>query len=92
MGVISEADLLNLLRSALSSDTPSTVKQARELMGTGIDPMKLTSQLAKVITDILSGGCGSIASKFGKRMQWSCFLAKTIYSSIRNCLPCFSCS
>ncbi|XP_074566299.1 protein STICHEL-like 2 [Curcuma longa] len=64
MGVVSEADLLNLLRSALSSDTASTVKRARELMGTGIDPMKLTSQLAKVITDILSGGCGSIASKF----------------------------
>ncbi|XP_074569127.1 protein STICHEL-like 2 [Curcuma longa] len=63
MGAISEAELLKLLQSALSSDTSSTVKRARELMRTGICPMKLTSQLAKIITDILSGECGSVGSK-----------------------------
>ncbi|XP_042472643.1 protein STICHEL-like 2 [Zingiber officinale] len=63
MGAISEAELLKLLQAALSSDTSSTVKRARELMSTGICPMKLTSQLAKIITDILSGGCGSVGSK-----------------------------
>ncbi|WOL04419.1 protein STICHEL-like 2 [Canna indica] len=56
MGVVSDDDLLDLLHSALSADTSGTVRRARDLMSSGIDPMQLTSQLAKLITDILSGG------------------------------------
>ena len=55
MGVVSEEKLLDLLELAMSSDTAETVKRARDLMDSGVDPMTLTSQLAGVITNIIAG-------------------------------------
>lgn len=55
VGVVSDEKLLELLELAMSSDTVETVKRARELMDSGIDPMILTSQLATLIMDIIAG-------------------------------------
>lgn len=57
IGVVSDDELLDLLDLALSSDTSNTVRRARELMRSKIDPMQLTSQLANLIMDILAGKC-----------------------------------
>ncbi|XP_044489663.1 protein STICHEL [Mangifera indica] len=55
VGVVSDDKLLELLELAMSSDTAETVKRARELMDSGVDPMVLTSQLASLIMDIIAG-------------------------------------
>ncbi|KAK9095752.1 hypothetical protein Sjap_021249 [Stephania japonica] len=55
VGVVSEEKLLDLLELAMSSDTAETVKRARELMDSGVDPMALMSQLAGLIMDIIAG-------------------------------------
>lgn len=39
----------------MSSETADTVKKARELMDSGVDPVVLTSQLASLIMDIIAG-------------------------------------
>ncbi|XP_031375015.1 protein STICHEL-like 2 [Punica granatum] len=57
VGTVSDDDLLDLLDLALSSDTSNTVIKARELMRSRVDPVQLTSQLASLIMDILSGNC-----------------------------------
>ncbi|KAL7138806.1 hypothetical protein ABFS83_09G007200 [Erythranthe nasuta] len=54
-GVVSDDELLDLLYLALSSDASNTVKKARELLRSRIDPMQLISQLANLIMDILAG-------------------------------------
>lgn len=54
-GVVSDDELLDLLYLAMSSDASNTVKKARELMRSRIDPLQLTSQLASLIMDILAG-------------------------------------
>ncbi|XP_077227862.1 protein STICHEL-like 2 isoform X2 [Tasmannia lanceolata] len=56
-GMVSDDELLDLLDLALSSDTSNTVRRARELMRSRIDPMQLISQLANIIMDILAGRC-----------------------------------
>ncbi|KAA8536650.1 hypothetical protein F0562_029128 [Nyssa sinensis] len=55
VGVVSDEKLLELLELAMSSDTAETVKRARELMDSGVDPMVLMSQLATLIMDIIAG-------------------------------------
>ncbi|XP_058097515.1 protein STICHEL [Magnolia sinica] len=55
VGVVPDEKLLDLLELAMSSDTAETVKRARELMDSGIDPMALMSQLADLIMDIITG-------------------------------------
>ncbi|CAI0376833.1 unnamed protein product [Linum tenue] len=55
VGVVSDEKLLELLELALLSDTAETVKRARDLMDSGIDPMVLMSQLASLIMDIIAG-------------------------------------
>ncbi|KAK8525090.1 hypothetical protein V6N12_029935 [Hibiscus sabdariffa] len=55
IGVVSDEKLLELLELAMSSDTAETVKRARELMESGVDPMVLMSQLASLIMDIIAG-------------------------------------
>ncbi|CAO2840501.1 unnamed protein product [Amaranthus hypochondriacus] len=55
IGSVSDDELLDLLDLALSADTSNTVKKARELMSSRIDPMQLISQLANIIMDILAG-------------------------------------
>lgn len=68
MGVVSDDELLDLLHLALSSDTPETVKRARELMRSRIDPLQLISQLANLIMDILAGKCQEETSEVKRRI------------------------
>ncbi|XP_059657234.1 protein STICHEL-like 2 isoform X2 [Cornus florida] len=63
IGVVSDDELLDLLDMALSSDTSNTVRRARELMRSRIDPMQLISQLANLIMDILAGKCEEVTSE-----------------------------
>ncbi|KAJ8553968.1 hypothetical protein K7X08_024646 [Anisodus acutangulus] len=68
IGAVSDDELLELLHLALSSDTSNTVKRARELMRSRIDPMQLVSQLANLIMDILAGKCQRSACKVKDRL------------------------
>nr|KYP52104.1 DNA polymerase III subunit gamma/tau [Cajanus cajan] len=63
VGVVSDEKLLELLELAMSSDTVETVKRARELMDSGVDPMVLMSQLAGLIMDIIAGSYAVIDTK-----------------------------
>ncbi|OVA19149.1 DNA polymerase III [Macleaya cordata] len=63
VGVVSDEKLLDLLELAMSSDTAETVKRARELMDSGVDPMALMSQLAGLIMDIIAGTYCLVDSK-----------------------------
>lgn len=47
--------MVDLLDFALSADTVNTVKNLREIMESGVEPLALMSQLATVITDVLAG-------------------------------------
>ncbi|KAE8696135.1 2-C-methyl-D-erythritol 4-phosphate cytidylyltransferase [Hibiscus syriacus] len=64
VGVVSDEKLLELLELAMSSDTTETVKRARELMESGVDPMILISQLASLIMDIIAGTYNITDSKY----------------------------
>ncbi|MCO5567674.1 hypothetical protein L7F22_021368 [Adiantum nelumboides] len=57
VGLIPEDELINLLEMAFSMDTVNTVNTIRDLMGSGVEPLALASQLATLITDILAGRC-----------------------------------
>ena len=56
MGLVPDGRLLDLLDFALSADTVNTVRNLKELMTSGVDPLSLMSQLACLITSILAGG------------------------------------
>lgn len=64
MGVVPDEKLLELLELAMSSDTAETLKRARELMNSGIDPMLLMSQLAALIMDIIAGTYNIVDAKY----------------------------
>lgn len=68
IGTVSDDDLLDLLDLALSSDTSNTVRRARELMKSRVDPMQLISQLANLIMDILAGRWQSGSSIVGRKL------------------------
>jgi len=55
VGVVPDEKLLELLELAMSSNTAETVKRARELMDSGVDPLVLMSQMASLIMDIIAG-------------------------------------
>ncbi|KAL6553287.1 hypothetical protein OROGR_007129 [Orobanche gracilis] len=55
VGLISDEKLVDLLDLALSADTVNTVKNLRDIMESGVEPLALMSQVATVITDILAG-------------------------------------
>ncbi|KAM7474466.1 hypothetical protein LguiB_021709 [Lonicera macranthoides] len=63
VGVVSDEKLLELLELAMSSDTAETVKRARELMDSGVDPMVLMSQLASLIMDFIAGTYHSVDAR-----------------------------
>lgn len=44
-----------MLDSALLADTVNTVKKARELVDSGVQPLSLMSHMATLIIDILAG-------------------------------------
>ncbi|EEF42984.1 replication factor C / DNA polymerase III gamma-tau subunit, putative [Ricinus communis] len=55
VGVVPDEKLLELLELSMSSDTAETVKRARDLLHSGVDPLVLMSQLASLIMDIIAG-------------------------------------
>ncbi|XP_008452189.2 protein STICHEL [Cucumis melo] len=63
VGIVSDEKLLELLALAMSSNTAETVKRARELMDSGVDPLVLMSQLASLIMDIIAGTYNIIDTK-----------------------------
>ncbi|KAL3538435.1 hypothetical protein ACH5RR_001801 [Cinchona calisaya] len=63
VGVVSDDKLLELLDLAMSSDTAETVKRARELMDSGVDPIVLMSQMATLIMDIIAGTYPAVDAK-----------------------------
>jgi hypothetical protein len=67
--VVSDDELFDLLDLALSSDTSSTVIRARELMRSRIDPMRLVSQLANLIMDVLAGKCQDNSSEVRRKFS-----------------------
>ena len=65
VGDVSDEKLLELLEFAMSSETTETVKRARDLMDSGVDPMVLMSQLASLIMDIIAGTYSVVYAKHG---------------------------
>ncbi|KDP32437.1 hypothetical protein JCGZ_13362 [Jatropha curcas] len=63
VGVVPDEKLLELLELSMSSDTAETVKRARDLMDSGVDPMVLMSQLASLIMDIIAGTYNVVDAK-----------------------------
>ncbi|XP_062225949.1 protein STICHEL-like 2 [Phragmites australis] len=90
VGSVSDDELIELLDLALSSDTTNTVRRARELMGSAIDPLQLVSQLANLIMDILSGRCQSAATEVSKSFLGRYALAEVGIKKLRNALKILS--
>lgn len=57
VGHFPDGKVMDLLDSALSADTVSTVRTMREILSSGVESMSLLSQLGALITDILVGSC-----------------------------------
>lgn len=57
VGLISDEKLIELLDLALSAETVNTVKNLRQIIESGVEPLALMSQLATLITNILAGSC-----------------------------------
>ncbi|KAK9112180.1 hypothetical protein Scep_019699 [Stephania cephalantha] len=55
VGLVPDSKLLELLTTVMSADTAKTMRSARELIASGVQPKSLLSQLASLVTDILSG-------------------------------------
>lgn len=55
VGLVSDEKLVDLLDLALSAHTVNTIKNLRDIMEAGVEPLSLISQLATIITDILAG-------------------------------------
>ncbi|KAI3727013.1 hypothetical protein L1987_66820 [Smallanthus sonchifolius] len=89
IGIVSDEELLELLAMALSSDTSNTVKRARELMRSRIDPMQLISQLANLIMDILAGKFQDDASEV-KRQFFERHTSEAELQQLNNALKILS--
>ncbi|KAF9600752.1 hypothetical protein IFM89_012196 [Coptis chinensis] len=59
VGLVPHNKLLDLLTTVLSADTIKTVRSTRELIASGVQPKSILSQLASLITDILSGAAAT---------------------------------
>ncbi|PWZ45394.1 hypothetical protein Zm00014a_016653 [Zea mays] len=90
VGSVSDDELIELLDLALSSDTTNTVRRARELMGSAIDPLQLVSQLANLIMDILSGRCQSAVSEVSKSFLGRYALSEVGIKKLRHALKILS--
>ncbi|MQL87315.1 hypothetical protein Taro_019853 [Colocasia esculenta] len=90
IGVAADDELLDLLDLALSSDTSNTVRRARELMSSRVDPMQLVSQLANLIMDILAGRCQSGNSEIGRNFFGRHTLAEAGLKKLRHALKILS--
>ncbi|KAJ7946509.1 protein STICHEL [Quillaja saponaria] len=90
VGVVSDDKLLELLELAMSSDTAETVKRARELMDSGVDPLVLMSQLASLIMDIIAGTYNVIDAKLGDTIIGGQSLAESELERLKHALKLLS--
>ncbi|KAL5989779.1 hypothetical protein ACLOJK_010673 [Asimina triloba] len=93
VGLISDDKLVDLLDLALSADTVNTVKNLREIMEAGVEPLALMSQLATIITDILAGsyrdsGGNSSADRYVP--IWFQYVSKEDMEKLRQALKTLS--
>ncbi|XP_020573187.1 protein STICHEL-like 2 [Phalaenopsis equestris] len=90
IGITSDEDLLDLLDLALSADTSNTVRRARDLMMSRIDPMQLISQLANLIMDILSGKCQSEFTNSSRKFLGKHAMTQAGIQKLRHALKILS--
>lgn len=90
VGVISDDKLLELLELAMSSNTAETVKRARELMDSGIDPLVLMSQLASLIMDIIAGSYQLADAKCSNSSLGARSLSETELEKLKHALKLLS--
>ncbi|KAK9267327.1 hypothetical protein L1049_009751 [Liquidambar formosana] len=90
VGLISDEKLVDLLDLALSADTVNTVKNLREIMETGAEPLALMSQLATVITDILAGSYDFTKERLRRRFFRRQALSKEDMEKLRQALKTLS--
>ncbi|KAK9750068.1 hypothetical protein RND81_02G170900 [Saponaria officinalis] len=89
-GVIPDNKLLELLELAMSSNTGETVKRARELMDSGVDPLILMSQLASLIMDIIAGSYQLADSKCSDSPLGGRSLSDTELEKLKHALKLLS--
>ncbi|XAR56222.1 DNA-directed DNA polymerase [Bertholletia excelsa] len=90
VGVVSDEKLLELLELAMSSDTAETVKKARELMDSGVDPVVVMSQLASLIMDIIAGTYHVMDSKYNDPSFGGRSLTETELDKLKHALKLLS--
>ncbi|CAA2958686.1 STICHEL-like 3 [Olea europaea subsp. europaea] len=90
VGLVSDEKLVDLLDLALSADTVNTVKNLREIMESGIEPLALMSQLATVITDILGGSYDFMKERSRRKFFWRQALLKDDMEKLRQALKTLS--
>ncbi|XP_022929429.1 protein STICHEL [Cucurbita moschata] len=90
VGIVSDEKLLELLALAMSSNTAETVKIARELMDSGVDPLVLMSQLASLIMDIIAGTYNIIDTKDSASIFGGRSLSETEVERLKHALKFLS--
>ncbi|KAI4368115.1 hypothetical protein MLD38_016711 [Melastoma candidum] len=90
VGLVSDEKLVDLLDLALSADTVNTVKNLREIMETGVEPLALMSQLATVITDLLAGSYDLTKERHRRKFFRRQHLAKDDMEKLRYALKTLS--
>ncbi|XP_068643755.1 protein STICHEL-like 4 isoform X2 [Aristolochia californica] len=90
VGLISDEKLVDLLDLALSADTVNTVKNLREIMEAGVEPLALMSQLATIITDILAGSYVFTRERLRRKFFRRPTLSKEDMEKLRQALKTLS--
>ncbi|XP_010242131.1 PREDICTED: protein STICHEL-like 3 isoform X2 [Nelumbo nucifera] len=90
VGLISDEKLVDLLDLALSADTVNTVKNLREIMEAGVEPLALMSQLATIITDILAGSYVFTKERLRRKFFRRQTLSKEDMEKLRQALKTLS--
>ncbi|XP_042038992.1 protein STICHEL-like 4 isoform X1 [Salvia splendens] len=90
VGLVSDEKLVDLLDLALSADTVNTVKNLRDIMESGVEPLALMSQLATVITDILAGSYDFTKERPKRRFFRRRELSKEDMEKLRQALKTLS--
>ncbi|KAG9448194.1 hypothetical protein H6P81_014322 [Aristolochia fimbriata] len=90
VGLISDEKLVDLLDLALSADTVNTVKNLREIMEAGVEPLALMSQLATIITDILAGSYVFTRERLRRKFFRRPTLSKVDMEKLRQALKTLS--
>lgn len=92
VGLIPEDDLIKLLEMALSANTVNTVNSIRDLLGSGVEPLALASQLATLITDILAGRCQTarysgmkVRKDYQDKLQQALKILSDLEKQLRSC-------